>query len=64
MRYTRAIHGPRVSFSVTSPAPRPLERVGVQLASDGTLEVDKAVKFQEEKGQWEDAKSFVDGSIA
>ena len=46
------------------PAPRPLERVGVQLASDGTLEVDKAVKFQEEKGQWEDAKSFVDGSIA
>jgi len=46
------------------PAPRPLERVGVQLASDGTLEVDKAVKFQEEKGQWEDAKSFVDGSVA
>jgi len=46
------------------PAPRPLERVGVRLASDGTLEVDKAVKFQEEKGQWEDAKSFVDGSIA
>lgn len=46
------------------PAPRPLERVGVAVASDGTLEVDKAVKFQEEKGQWEDAKSFVDGSIA
>lgn len=46
------------------PAPRPLERVGVALAPDGTLEVDKAVKFQEEKGQWEDAKSFVDGSLA
>ena len=46
------------------PAPRPLERVGVALAPDGMLEVDKAVKFQEEKGQWEDAKSFVDGSIA
>ena len=46
------------------PAPRPLERVGVALAPDGVLEVDKAVKFQEEKGQWEDAKSFVDGSIA
>jgi len=46
------------------PAPRPLERVGVALSSDGTLEVDKSVKFQEEKGQWEDAKSFVDGSIA
>jgi cytochrome b6-f complex iron-sulfur subunit len=46
------------------PAPRPLERVGVALAPDGTLQVDKAVKFQEEKGQWEDAKSFVDGSLA
>jgi len=46
------------------PAPRPLERVGVALSPDGMLEVDKAVKFQEEKGQWEDAKSFVDGSIA
>jgi cytochrome b6-f complex iron-sulfur subunit len=46
------------------PAPRPLERVGVALSSDGKLEVDKAVKFQQEKGQWEDAKSFVDGSIA
>lgn len=46
------------------PAPRPLERVGVALSPDGMLEVDKAVKFQEEKGQWEDAKSFVDGSLA
>jgi cytochrome b6-f complex iron-sulfur subunit len=46
------------------PAPRPLERMGVALAPDGTLEVDKAVKFQEEKGQWEDDKSFVDGSLA
>lgn len=46
------------------PAPRPLERVGVALAPDGMLEVDKSVKFQEEKGQWEDAKSFVDASLA
>ena len=45
------------------PAPRPLERVGLSLASDGMLEVDKSVKFQEEKGQWEDAKSFVDASL-
>ena len=45
------------------PAPRPLERVGVRLAPDGMLEVDKAVKFQEEKGQWEDPKSFVDASL-
>ncbi|MHC4875496.1 MAG: QcrA and Rieske domain-containing protein [Planctomycetota bacterium] len=46
------------------PAPRPLERVGLQIAADGMLEVDKSVKFQEEKGQWEDPKSFVDASLA
>lgn len=45
------------------PAPRPLERVGLRLASDGMLEVDKSVKFQEEKGQWEDSKSYVDASL-
>jgi cytochrome b6-f complex iron-sulfur subunit len=45
------------------PAPRPLERVGLGVAPDGMLEVDKSVKFQEEKGQWEDAKSFVDASL-
>ncbi len=45
------------------PAPRPLERVGLQIAADGMLEVDKSVKFQEEKGQWDDPKSFVDASL-
>jgi cytochrome b6-f complex iron-sulfur subunit len=42
------------------PAPRPLERVGLRVAADGQLEVDKSVKFQEELGQWADAKSFVE----
>ncbi len=46
------------------PAPRPLERVGLRIAEDGMLEVDKSVKFQEEMGQWVDATSFVDGSLA
>lgn len=46
------------------PAPRPLERVGLRIAEDGMLEVDKSVKFQEEMGQWVDASSFVDGSLA
>ena len=46
------------------PAPRPLERVGLKLAADGQLEVDKSVKFQEEMGQWEDSNSYVDGSLA
>ncbi len=44
------------------PAPRPLERVGIRVAPDGQLEVDKSVKFQEEMGQWEDPNSFVDAS--
>jgi len=41
------------------PAPRPLERVGLRLAEDGMLEVDKSVKFQRELGQWTNASSFV-----
>lgn len=46
------------------PAPRPLERVGIRVAPDGQLEVDKSVKFQEEMGQWEDGNSYVDASLA
>ena len=41
------------------PAPRPLERFKVSLASDGQIEVDKSFKYQEEKGQWEDPNSFL-----
>ena len=41
------------------PAPRPLERVGIRIAEDGMLEVDKSLKFQEEMGQWKDPASFV-----
>ena len=42
------------------PAPRPLERMGLRVAEDGMLEVDKSVKFQEEMGQWLDPTSFVE----
>lgn len=41
------------------PAPRPLERVGLRLAEDGNLEVDKSVKFQKELGQWANPASYV-----
>ena len=41
------------------PAPRPLERYGISLAADGQLVVDKSKQFNEEKGQWTDASSFV-----
>lgn len=46
------------------PAPRPLERVGIRLAPDGMLEVDRSVVYREELGQWEDPASFVDGALA
>lgn len=42
------------------PAPRPLERVGIRIAEDGMLEVDKSLKFQEEMGQWADPTSYVE----
>lgn len=42
------------------PAPRPLERVGIRIAEDGMLEVDKSVRFQEEMGQWADPNSYVE----
>lgn len=42
------------------PAPRPLERMGLRIAEDGMLEVNKSVKFQEEMGQWADGTSFVE----
>jgi cytochrome b6-f complex iron-sulfur subunit len=35
------------------PAPRPLERFAISLAEDGQVLVDKNLKFQQEKGQWE-----------
>ena len=41
------------------PAPRPLERYAIRVASDGQVEVDKSRKFQEEMGQWQDPASFV-----
>ncbi len=39
------------------PAPRPLERVKVEIV-DGQLVIDKAVKFRKELGEWEKAGSF------
>lgn len=41
------------------PAPRPLERYAISLASDGQLEIDKSQLFQEELGQWSDAACYV-----
>lgn len=41
------------------PAPRPLERFRIVLADDGQILVDKAKKFQYEKGEWDDPEAFL-----
>jgi cytochrome b6-f complex iron-sulfur subunit len=40
------------------PAPRPLERWGLEISDDGQLVVDKSKKFQYELGQWDNKDSF------
>jgi len=42
------------------PAPRPLERLGISLAADGTIVVDKGVRFLRERDEWEDPGSYVE----
>ena len=41
------------------PAPRPLERYSISLGDDGQIVIDKAKKFQWEKGEWSDPASFL-----
>ena len=41
------------------PAPRPLERYAINIASDGSIEVDKSKTFQEEMGAWNDPASYI-----
>jgi cytochrome b6-f complex iron-sulfur subunit len=41
------------------PAPRPLERWSVFLGDDGQIVVDKSKKFQQERGEWDNAESFI-----
>jgi len=41
------------------PAPRPLERFKISLSDDGQIIVDKTMKFQQEKGQWNDPEAFL-----
>jgi cytochrome b6-f complex iron-sulfur subunit len=41
------------------PAPRPLERYAISIASDGQIEVDKSRMFQEEMGQWNDPGCYI-----
>jgi cytochrome b6-f complex iron-sulfur subunit len=49
----------RDGVNFEGPAPRPLERARIVLADDGQILVDKSVKFQQEKGEWEKAEAFL-----
>ena len=49
----------RTGINFEGPAPRPLERARIVLSDDGQLLVDKSVKFQQEKGEWDKAEAFL-----
>ena len=49
----------RSGVNFEGPAPRPLERARITLADDGQILVDKSVKYQQEKGEWEIPGSFL-----
>jgi cytochrome b6-f complex iron-sulfur subunit len=49
----------KTGVNFEGPAPRPLERARIVLADDGQILVDKSVKFQQEKGEWDKPESFL-----
>ena len=49
----------KTGINFEGPAPRPLERFKIYLADSGEIMVDKTKKFQQEKGEWKDAESFI-----
>ena len=53
----RLLHAP--ASTSKGPAPRPLERARIVLADDGQILVDKSVKFQQEKGEWDKPEAFL-----
>ena len=43
----------RRGINFEGPAPRPLERVKIDLVEDGQLLIDTSVRFRYEKGEWD-----------
>jgi len=41
------------------PAPRPLERLHIAVAEDGQIEIDTAVRFRYERGEWDKPGAFL-----
>ena len=49
----------QTGINFEGPAPRPLERYKIFVGDDGQIVVDKTVKFQQEKGQWDNPDSYI-----
>jgi cytochrome b6-f complex iron-sulfur subunit len=49
----------KTGINFEGPAPRPLERARIVLADDGQILIDKSVKFQQEKGEWDKPEAFL-----
>ncbi len=45
--------------NIEGPAPRPLERVKVELADDGQIMVDESIRFRGERGEWDRKNAFI-----
>ena len=61
-KYKSPCHGSgfrKTGINFEGPAPRPLERHSIFLASDGQMIVDKTKRFKWEKGEWEIEESFL-----
>ena len=61
-KYKCPCHGSgfrKTGINFEGPAPRPLERHAIYLASDGQIIVDKTKRYKWEKGEWETADSFL-----
>ena len=59
-KYKCPCHGSgfrKTGIHFEGPAPRPLERYAISLASDGQIIVDKTRSFKWEKGEWENEES-------
>ena len=50
----------KTGINFEGPAPRPLERFTITLAEDGQIVVDRANKYQQEKGEWSNPQAFLD----
>jgi cytochrome b6-f complex iron-sulfur subunit len=46
-----------LAINFEGPAPRPLERLKIWVGDDGSIWVDRGIKFLHEKGQWGEADS-------